>query len=103
MGFHTARRLGKSGRFTNEKASPASNAARAFAELTTVADQLIGVPDASGDESSVMPPRSFQFLLQIPQNKIRHHLLHVLDQDRINYAVARLGVEHELNLLPCLL
>ena len=41
--------------------------------------------------------------LQVLQNKIRHHLPHVLYQYRIGDTVARFGIEHQLNLLTRLL
>ena len=41
--------------------------------------------------------------LQVRQNKIRHHLSHVLEQRRIGYAVARLGIDHQLHRLAALL
>ena len=39
-------------------------------------------------------------VLQIRQNKIRHHRAQVLYQERIRDAVARLWIEHQLKLLP---
>ena len=41
--------------------------------------------------------------LQIPQNKIRHHLPHVPHQQGIGDAVARLWIDHQLHLLAGLL
>ena len=47
----------------------------------------------------IMPLCVYRF----SSDKVRHHLSHVLQQQRIGHAVARLRVEHQLKLLPCLL
>src|SRR5437868_1027267 len=40
---------------------------------------------------------------QIPQNKIRHHLIPMLDEQWIGQPVARFGIDHQLKLLACFL
>src|SRR3989442_12016148 len=37
---------------------------------------------------------------QIPQNKIRHHLIPMFDEQRIGQAMSRFGIDHQLKLLP---
>src|SRR6266705_5037486 len=47
--------------------------------------------------------RSQRWRSQISQYKIGHHLIPMLDQNRISDSVTRLWINHQLHLLPCLL
>ncbi len=41
--------------------------------------------------------------LEVLNDKIKHHLSHMLEQRRIRYPMPRLRIQHQFKLLPCLL
>src|SRR5437773_1908144 len=108
-----------SGEFTSARVKPASTAARRSGEWSTAAGRRIFVPLVKsgkncefGIANSSRPVELFlqfaipnsQFAirnsLKIRKNEVGHHLPHMLHQHGICNPMARLRINHQLDLLP---